>query len=94
MPKPYFWPSNLPWNDSYVIVAELESYPPVYVLSTGTRIRGELPLSELKRFAYENQTVKKKSKKRKSRKIKRRSRKFKRRSRKSKRKIKRKSRKC
>ena len=82
MLKPRYWPSNLPWSDSYVIVAELESYPPVYVLNTGTRIQGELPLSEYKIATF---IPKKKIKKSRCKKSKKRSRKCKRRSKKSKR---------
>ena len=86
MSKPRYWPSNLSWNDSYVIVAELESYPPVYVLNTGTRIKGELPLSEYKRVTYipkKSRKSRKSRKSKKSKKSRRKSKKSRRKSRKS-----------
>jgi len=83
MSKPIHWPSNLPWDDSYVIVSVLESYP---LCITGTRIRGELSMYELKRLQQSKKYTKTytKKSKRRSRKSKRISRKS-RKSRKSKR---------
>ena len=94
MNRPKYWPSNLKWDDSYIIIAELESYPPVYVLNTGTKIRGELPLSEYKRATFVPKKKSRRSKRsRKCRKSKRKSRKSKRKSRKS-RKSKKRSKRC
>jgi hypothetical protein len=87
MPKPEYWPSNIPWSESYVIVGELESYPPVYILNTGTKIRGELQLSDYVRATYVPPCDrKKKIKRKKSRKSRRKSRKLRKKSRKSKKK--------
>ena len=96
MSKPKYWPTNLKWDDSYVIIHELESYPPIYVLSTGTKIRGELPLSEYKRVTYIHPQVKSKKsikckkckkcekmKRKSKKKSKRKSRKYKRKSKRS-----------
>lgn len=44
--RPEFWPSWMPWPISsrkIKIVSEEETLPPLYILSDGSRIRGELP---------------------------------------------------
>ena len=40
--KPEFWPSNVLWNDNIKIITQIETYPPYYILSNGTKVKGEL----------------------------------------------------
>ena len=40
--KPIHWPNNIRWNNNIIIVSELQTYPPIYVLKTGERIQGVL----------------------------------------------------
>jgi len=40
--KPEFWPSNIMWNDNIKIITQIETYPPYYILSNGTKVKGEL----------------------------------------------------
>lgn len=46
--KPEFWPSNVLWNDNIKIITQIETYPPYYILSNGTKVKGELIKPKLK----------------------------------------------
>ena len=63
---PSFWPRDEEWpvirNGNVVtVVLELESYPPIYVMSDGTRVRGVLT-SELRKKLIEDREPRKKPK--------------------------------
>lgn len=45
---PVYWPSSLPWplvrnGTELWIVAELQTLAPIYIMSDGTKVRGEIP---------------------------------------------------
>ena len=64
--KPEFWPSNVAWNDNIKIIMEAETYPPYYILSNGTEIKGELKPKHLKKLKEEKQSKRKRKRKRKT----------------------------
>jgi hypothetical protein len=51
--KPKYWPRNELWplKNGVYIEAEIETYPPIYVLSDKTEIQGVLTASEKLKFA-------------------------------------------
>lgn len=57
--KPEFWPSNVPWNNNIKIIREIETYPPYYVLSNGTEVKGELKPKQLKKLKRKSKQLKK-----------------------------------
>jgi hypothetical protein len=55
MDKPIFWPSKEKWPlpEGVYIKSEIETLPPVYVLSDGKEIRGEYKKAKCRHFYVE-----------------------------------------